>query len=91
MRTLDSYGFTGVELMKIDVEGMEPHVLRGGEVTIRRDHPIIFAEEWDDDPKWHQGIADVLEPWGYRMRKVFRGRESPTPVGEWVHRDELVE
>lgn len=91
VRTLDGYGFTDVELIKIDVEGMESYVLRGGETTIRRDHPIIFAEEWDDDPKWHQGIADVLEPWGYRMRKIFRGRESPTPVGEWVHRDELVE
>jgi FkbM family methyltransferase len=85
VRRLDDYNLEHVSLIKIDVEGMEPAVLRGGEKMIRRDRPVIFAEEWDKDPSWHQGIAQVLEPWGYTMTKIFKGKESPTPVGRWEH------
>ncbi|TXC70974.1 FkbM family methyltransferase [Sphingomonas ginsenosidivorax] len=36
-----------VRLMKIDVEGMEPDVLRGALRTIARDRPVIFFEVLD--------------------------------------------
>lgn len=78
---LDSYGLENISLIKIDVEGMEPYVLRGAEHTIRRCRPIIFAEEWGKPE--HNAIARVLEPWGYRMVKQFSGKESATPVGRW--------
>jgi FkbM family methyltransferase len=81
VRTLDSYRLRGVRLVKIDVEGMEPAVLRGGEQTIRRDRPTIWAEEHNQTE--HRAIADVLEPWGYRMVQRLHGRGQATPMGRW--------
>lgn len=81
VRTLDSYGLRGVRLVKIDVEGMEPAVLRGGEMTIRRDRPTIWAEE-HDQPE-HDAIAAVLEPWGYAMAQRLHRRGAATPMGRW--------
>lgn len=81
VRPLDAYGLDGVRIIKIDVEGMEPQVLQGAEVTIRRSRPVIFAEEWGQPE--HADIAAVLEPWGYRMTRTFSSKGSPTPVGRW--------
>lgn len=80
-RTLDSFDLTGVALIKVDVEGMEPHVLRGGEQIIRRDRPVIYAETWTDAE--HDAIAAVLEPWGYEATDEFSSPESTTPVVRW--------
>jgi hypothetical protein len=44
VRTLDSYNFPCVDVMKIDAEGMELPVLRGGAATIQRHHPKILIE-----------------------------------------------
>ena len=44
MRTIDSYGFDNVGLMKIDVEGMEMPVLEGARHTIERCRPVLFVE-----------------------------------------------
>lgn len=44
VRTLDSFGFTGVTLLKIDVEGSELRVLRGARRLLRRDRPIVVLE-----------------------------------------------
>lgn len=81
MRRLDDFDLHDVSVMKIDVEGMESHVLRGGEQTIRRDRPVIFAETWGS--KEHVEIAGVLESWGYRAGDKFSGKESQTPVVRW--------
>lgn len=42
--TIDSLGIKNVSFIKIDVEGMEYEVIRGGEETIKRDVPGIFVE-----------------------------------------------
>lgn len=83
LRRLDDYPLTDVALIKIDVEGMEAAVLRGAEQTIREHRPVIFAEEWDSDPRWHQDIADVLSGYGYRMTYRFDKPEAWTPMGKW--------
>jgi hypothetical protein len=44
VRTLDSYGFSGVRAVKVDVEGSEMEVLEGGRETIARDRPILIVE-----------------------------------------------
>lgn len=44
LRTLDSFGFEQVSLIKIDVEGFELPVLDGAEETIRRNRPVLVAE-----------------------------------------------
>jgi FkbM family methyltransferase len=44
IRTLDSYQFDDVHFIKIDVEGNELNVLKGGIQTIQKNHPIILFE-----------------------------------------------
>jgi FkbM family methyltransferase len=44
VRTLDSYGFQDVRVVKVDVEGSEPQVLEGGRETILRDRPALIVE-----------------------------------------------
>ena len=45
MRTLDSYELPVVDLIKIDVEGYEGHVVSGASGTIRRCRPLIMFEQ----------------------------------------------
>jgi FkbM family methyltransferase len=44
VRTLDSYAFSDVRAIKIDVEGSEMDVLEGGRETILRDRPALIVE-----------------------------------------------
>jgi FkbM family methyltransferase len=44
VRTLDSYEFSDVRALKVDVEGSEMEVLQGGRATIARDRPILIVE-----------------------------------------------
>lgn len=44
IRTLDSYAFKEVDILKIDVEGHELAVLRGGAETIARERPLLLIE-----------------------------------------------
>lgn len=44
LRTLDSYNFARIDVMKIDVEGMELDVLAGAAKTIERCRPVILIE-----------------------------------------------
>ncbi len=44
LRSLDSFGFEQVSLIKIDVEGFELPVLDGAEETIRRNRPVLVVE-----------------------------------------------
>jgi FkbM family methyltransferase len=44
MRTLDSFGFTDVALLKVDAEGAEPLVLWGARELLRRERPVLLFE-----------------------------------------------
>ena len=44
VRTLDSYAFGDVRVIKVDVEGSEMDVLEGGRETILRDRPPLIVE-----------------------------------------------
>jgi FkbM family methyltransferase len=47
-RTLDSFEFTSVDLIKIDVEGHELSVLSGARDTIERERPLMIVEVWEE-------------------------------------------
>jgi len=44
LRTIDSFGFRNVSLIKIDVEGFEDYVIVGAKETIQRYRPILIVE-----------------------------------------------
>jgi FkbM family methyltransferase len=54
--TLDSYNFPRVDLIKIDVEGMELEVLAGAGNCVAGNHPILFIEAFKVD-------RDALRAW----------------------------
>jgi FkbM family methyltransferase len=60
--TLDSLNVPKVSVMKIDVEGFELGVMKGGEQTINKYRPVIFYEALGLD--W-TGCFDFLEGKGY--------------------------
>jgi len=82
VRALDNFDLRGVVLIKADVEFMEPDVLLGGERTIRRDRPVIYAEV---HPGHEAALVAVLAPWGYVQTKRFHSQQNATPVEEWRH------
>jgi FkbM family methyltransferase len=53
--------------LKIDTEGFEAEVLRGGLETLRRFHPVVYAECHADgrDGTNRGAIEDLLAPLGY--------------------------
>lgn len=61
---LDSMNFARVDMIKIDVEGMEFEVLQGAQTIIQRDKPILFIEYLKVD---HTRLADYLVSLGYRV------------------------
>ena len=79
MRTLDSFGFDNVSLVKVDVEGFEDAVLAGAAETIRANKPVILIEilgAVDHDTaslQERQRIAATvatIEGFGYRVSQL---------------------
>lgn len=57
--------------LKIDVEGAELAVLRGGEKLIRHYRPTIFLSTHDGlEPGIHRACCDLLETWNYRLQPI---------------------
>lgn len=77
MRTIDSFEFKKVDFIKLDVEGHELNVIRGGVETISRCKPVIFFEcwdcsstHWDGIPNTHHELMAYVELLGYVVKKV---------------------
>ena len=78
MRTLDSFGFEDVDLIKIDTEGYEVFVLRGAEMTIKASWPVIVVEQKRDHSSSHFGVpalsaVTLLKNWGYEIAQEISG------------------
>jgi FkbM family methyltransferase len=73
MRTLDSFGLTEVDFIKIDCEGYEYHILRGSEQTVRSQKPMVIVEQKPGKGKQFNlpdtAACTLLESWG--AKKVF--------------------
>lgn len=66
-----------VDLIKIDVEGLEPQVLRGLEKSIRGHHPAIIAECLDEAAL--SKVRETAFDLGYRHIQHL-GSRGPAPV-----------
>ncbi|TIX68423.1 MAG: FkbM family methyltransferase [Mesorhizobium sp.] len=76
-RTLDSFGLTGIDFLKIDVEGFEYFILKGAEETIRREKPVIIVEQKPNNAErygrgQHEALA-LLKSWGGKELWVMSG------------------
>jgi FkbM family methyltransferase len=61
-KTLDSYNFTDVDVVKIDVEGYELQVLEGATNTIDSNRPIVQIECVETQPRaFGKTIQDLLD------------------------------
>ena len=66
-RTIDSFGFSEVSLIKIDVEGHEAEVLHGAEKTISAFHPVIIVEISKGN---RTVVMPILKGHGYSVRPI---------------------
>ncbi len=62
--TLDSLALARIDLIKIDIEGMELEAIDGAQASLARCHPILIVESIKTDkPR----LAATLERLGYRL------------------------
>jgi FkbM family methyltransferase len=80
MRTLDSFGFRDVSLIKIDVEHHEDFMLEGAQLTIARSRPVILIEivggsnhdkPEPDVKKAIDATKARLESMGYKVQRIY--------------------
>ena len=57
-----------VDFVKIDVEGHEHFVLRGGAEFFKKQKPAIFIESFDEQ---YPETARILDIYGYKLEKTF--------------------
>ena len=63
-KTIDSLGLDRMDLVKIDVEGMELDVLEGARETIARCKPVMVIEIIKTDAA---AVNALLKKWGYQI------------------------
>jgi FkbM family methyltransferase len=71
VRCLDSFQFSDVEFIKIDTEGFEAAVVRGGADTINRCHPVMIVEQKPNNAEQHgftqHEAIQLLAEWGAQV------------------------
>jgi FkbM family methyltransferase len=95
IRTLDSFGLSDIDLIKIDVEGLEESVLKGARDTLRRNTPSLIVEIED---RHHPGktlpVFQLLDEMGFDVHYYSDGQLCPvdlsgdvnqSPAGEYVN------
>ena len=88
MKTLDSFNLTNVGFIKIDVEGHEEAVLRGGLDTIRREMPNLMIEiEERHAPGSLDRVSTLLGDIGY-LGYYLQGKELISIARFDPHRDQ---
>jgi FkbM family methyltransferase len=66
--TLDSYNFVDVDFIKIDAEGFENFIIKGGMKTIIKYNPIILYERKTNSKRYgleKNSVLDMLASYGY--------------------------
>lgn len=72
VRTLDSFHFMNVGLIKIDTEGYEVPILKGMVETVKQNKPRLIIEVHMPYIEQASKIMDILESWNYRWVKRYK-------------------
>ncbi|MBQ3059750.1 MAG: FkbM family methyltransferase [Desulfovibrio sp.] len=83
IKTLDSYDIKNISVIKIDVEGMEFDVLKGGLNTIKNNNPIIYVE--CSSKQSYLDCFLFLYDLGYNYVKTF----NATPTHLFIHQSQI--
>lgn len=74
MYTLDTFitihEISKIDLLKIDVEGMDLAVLRGAESSIQKYKPVIFVEFFDNNSNIFNDIEKFLSRFDYKIETI---------------------
>ena len=85
IKTIDSYEFENVGLIKIDAQGFESYILSGAINTINKHRPYIFIEIEEDQLKKYgfdeQSLINQIEKMGYVVRRFHIGVPYQTVSG----------
>ena len=75
-RTLDSFKFTDIDLIKIDVDSHEGFLLQGAENFFKQNSPVIILEhKLSVQKRQHKNSPnpfDLLDSYGYKVVKSLR-------------------
>lgn len=65
-------GVTGIDLIKMDVEGAELEAIAGARETLLRDRPDLMVQAYHvrDGARTFERCSDQLRSWGYRVREA---------------------
>jgi FkbM family methyltransferase len=79
VETLDMQAIEDPVFIKIDVEGFETNVIKGGIETLRRHEPILLVESLHHKPELQQLVATLgFRPYHYARGKFVRGFPPPS-------------
>jgi FkbM family methyltransferase len=85
IKTVDSYDFDNVGLIKLDAQGFESYIISGATNTINKHRPYIFIEIEDDQLKKYgfseQSLIDQIEKMDYIVRRFHIGVAYQTVSG----------
>lgn len=70
VRTLDEMKLPSIDFIKIDVEGFELEVLKGGEKLLREGSPTLYMEIQDDN---FYEVNRLLNSFGYAFEETIYG------------------
>jgi FkbM family methyltransferase len=81
---LDTFNFTNVGYMKIDVQGTEKEVIQGSLKTLENNNVVLVVElplnpgrpDYEEEKVYHNEIQEILSSIGYKWQKPQYKKEA---------------
>lgn len=83
--TLDSLLLKDIDFIKIDVEGFEQQLLKGGENTLLYNDPVIYMEDFKRANGNPDNAGAYLEDLGYVEIGAFPGHLGPNKLPNYLY------